>query len=86
MRLNSSDPLPILAVFPSGADDVKRYAETQQLRIPAVPGIDFSALKVALTPTIIVIDGTGTIKDFWVGKLSSDEEEQVIKVAAHNKG
>ena len=35
-------------------------------------------LDVTNTPTLILTDDTGTVTDFWVGKLSPEEENEVI--------
>lgn len=68
----------IVAVFPNTEDDVKQYVSQRQLDIEAVAKVDFSALNLTGTPTVILLDNKGTISDFWVGKLSEDEEQQVI--------
>ncbi len=67
----------VLAVFPNDEDEVKEYARQQRLRLEAVGGVDFRALRIESTPTMILIGGDGKILDFWIGKLSAANEARV---------
>jgi len=69
---------PIVAVFPNSETDVEKYKQQNQLNIQSVAAVDSSIVKVAGTPTLILIDADGRVRDFWVGLLSSDEEQQVL--------
>lgn len=83
---NTNNTTAIIAVFPNSENEVKEYVRQNQLNITTIAAsIDFKALHVAGTPTIILIDNSGKIRDFWVGKLSKDEEQQVIKAVVMNK-
>jgi hypothetical protein len=46
--------------------------------VTAVPELSSSILNVTGTPTLILADSSGRVLDFWVGKLSREEEQQVI--------
>jgi hypothetical protein len=37
-----------------------------------------SAVGVSGTPTLLLIDGGGAIKESWVGKLPPDKETEVL--------
>ncbi len=39
---------------------------------------DLASLKVPYTPTLLVLDRSGVVKDVFVGKLSADKEGQVL--------
>lgn len=67
----------ILAVFPNDEGEVKEYARQQRLRLEAVAGVDFRALRIESTPTMLLIGGDGKILDFWIGKLSAANEAHV---------
>ncbi len=41
--------------------------------------IDLNGLKVSATPTLILVDSTGKVLDFWVGKLSEENQQGVMK-------
>ena|ERR1700720_2312569 len=68
-----------LAVFPNPEDQVRTYAARQQLKMPTLAAVDFNSLKVNGTPTMIWLDHTGKILDFWVGKPSKTDEQQILK-------
>ena len=70
----------LVAVLPESEMEVKRYMQQRQLDMAAVPAVDLKALKVAGTPILILVDGGGRVIDFWVGKLSQDTEQQLLKI------
>jgi len=41
--------------------------------------MDFAAIKVPGTPTLMLVDNTGKVLDVWVGKLDSKGEKEVLK-------
>lgn len=68
----------MVAVFPNSKVEVEQYEQQHQLQIEAVPASTFAALNVEGTPTLILVDASGRVLDFWIGKLSKDEEQQLI--------
>ncbi len=42
--------------------------------------LDFSAIKVPGTPTVLLVDNNGKVLDVWVGKLDEKGEEKVLEV------
>lgn len=68
----------LTAVFPESADAAKQYVERNQLSFDATTGANLGDLKLAGTPTVIVVDGSGKVLDFWVGKLTPEAEQEVI--------
>jgi thioredoxin-related protein len=73
----------MVAVFPNPKPEVEQYKEQNQLYLESVPALNYSTLNVTGTPTLILVDSTGRVLDFWVGKLSKDEEQQVIEAVVH---
>lgn len=67
-----------IAIFPNSEDEVRQYVKQQQLGLNAIATVDFNKLSLAGTPTMILVDKSGKVLDFWVGKLSTDAEQQVI--------
>lgn len=76
---NKAQTVRIIAVFPNSLDEVLQYVEQTQLKLRAIPAADFVSLNVNGTPTMILVDDHGRIIDFWVGKLSSADEQHVIR-------
>lgn len=69
----------VIAVFPNSEDEVKEFVRQNELDLATISSADFGSLKIAGTPTIVLVDNSGKIRDFWLGKLSKDEEQQVIR-------
>lgn len=69
----------IVAVFPNPQTEVDQYKQQNQLTLEALSAVNSSTLGVTGTPTLILIDSAGHVVDFWVGKLSQAEEQQIIE-------
>lgn len=69
-----------IAVFPGSDTDAKQYVEAQGLKTDSVVMADFRALHINNTPTMILVDSKGKIIDFWVGQLTEDKQQQVMKI------
>ena len=41
--------------------------------------IDFSAIKIPGTPTLLLVDNNGKVLNVWVGKLDDRHEKEVLK-------
>ena len=71
----------IVAVFPDGADAVKEVVESEGLGVPALAGVPLETLKISGTPTLLLVDKSGTVVNAWIGMLSPRQELEVIKAA-----
>lgn len=67
-----------VAVFPNTATEVQRYARQYELKIDHQSSIDFEQLKLAGTPTMILVDQNGSIINFWVGALKPEAQRQFL--------
>jgi hypothetical protein len=68
----------IVAVFPNPQTEVDQYKQQNQLNLESLPAVNSSTLGVTGTPTLILVDSAGRVVDFWIGKLSEAEQQQVI--------
>ncbi len=68
----------MIAVFPSAEEEAKRYARQNQLNMDTIFGLDFKMLHLKAIPAMILIDSSGTVIDFWLGKPSEDTEKQIV--------
>lgn len=68
----------IVAVFPDAADEVRQFADRQQLRARTAAAVDLGRLNLAGTPAIILVDRGGRVLDFWIGGLSAEAQQQLI--------
>jgi len=75
--VNRTD-VELVAALPQNASDAQQYLNEIQLPITEVRQVDMTAMKVRGTPTILLVDKTGTVTDVWIGKLQPDKELEVL--------
>lgn len=68
----------IVAVLPTSQDDNKKYLQDKKIEISDIRQFSPSSLGVTGTPTLLLVDNSGTVVDEWRGKLTSEQEENVI--------
>ena len=73
------EPVHIVWVFPNDVSDVKTYLGKNQLDLDMVTNISLAKLRVGSTPSLILLNEKGVVSDFWLGRLSPDQESRVIK-------
>ena len=69
----------VVAIFPERSEEVEAYLKANQLDIDYVAQADFRSLNISGTPTMILVDRKGAVKDLWLGKLESAEVDQLIQ-------
>ncbi len=72
----------ILAMLPDGEDEAKQYLQQKQLDLKFISNVNFKDLNITATPTLVLVDKSGKILDFWIGKPSKDVEDQVLKAVS----
>jgi hypothetical protein len=81
LRSGSSGQLRLVTAFPQArqtADETARYFSEKGITLDAVEPIAFPAIGVNGTPTLALVDRSGTVKAVWVGKLSAEKEAEVL--------
>lgn len=68
----------LIAVFPTSVDDSAKYLSEQGLNVDEVKQVGLSEINVRGTPTILLVDKKGKVKNLWVGKLSPENESEVV--------
>ncbi|MGB8771194.1 MAG: hypothetical protein WCC92_16360 [Candidatus Korobacteraceae bacterium] len=68
----------LVAVFPDDASTVQQLVQKEQLPLQALPGVALDRMKVAGTPTLILVDQQGRVSKVWEGELAATGEEEVI--------
>lgn len=68
----------LVAVFPTEKEESIIHLYNLGLTGMEVRQSPLSSLRVAGTPTLILIDDKGRITDFWSGRLSAEKETEVI--------
>ena len=69
----------IVAVFPDSADTVKQVVQSEGLGIHALGGVPLEKLKISATPTLLLVDRSGTVRNAWIGMLSPRQELEVMR-------
>lgn len=72
----------IVAVFPDSADAVNEVARSEGLGIHALAGVPLETLKVSGTPSLLLVDKSGTVLNTWIGMLSPRQELDVMRAVA----
>jgi thioredoxin-related protein len=70
-----------VALFPEANtnEDASALLKSAGLDIPYRTGMDFARFGVAGTPTLILVDRTGSIQDSWIGKLPPEADAKVLR-------
>jgi hypothetical protein len=69
----------MLAVIPGETSDTTRYLEEHGVVVDQVVNASLAELGVVFTPTLLLVDETGNVKEAWPGQLDAGKEAQVVK-------
>jgi thioredoxin-related protein len=75
-----------IAVFPDAADAVKEIVKKEGLDVQPLVGVTLDRLNVSATPTLLLVDKSGTVLNIWVGMLSPKQEVEVMRAMACSGG
>ncbi|QNI37400.1 TlpA family protein disulfide reductase [Edaphobacter albus] len=79
-RLVQAHPkTPIIAAFPQKEDVAREYLAKHQIPISEVISAPQLLQETTGTPTLMLVDKTGKVKNAWVGRLSPTTEKEVFK-------
>lgn len=67
-----------VAVFPTEIEESTRHLTDLGVTGIEVKQAPISALDASGTPTLIIANEKGEVKNFWIGKLPADKEAEVI--------
>jgi hypothetical protein len=70
----------LTAVLPQNADESGAYLRTLQLPVGDVRQIPLRTLQIRGTPTLMLVDERGVVRNVWEGKLTAEREQQVLEV------
>jgi hypothetical protein len=69
----------LVAVLPHEVDAGLEYLSKLEVSVAEVRRADPSALGARGTPTLLLVDKTGTVTGAWVGKLPPEKESEVFE-------
>jgi thioredoxin-related protein len=73
----------MLVLVPGEQKETSRYLSDLKIPSDGIVSASLASVNVAATPTLLLIDQTGHIKDVWVGKLDADREKEVTQKVFH---
>lgn len=68
-----------IAVLPQSVESARAYMSERGYNIPQVVQLDLSRLGITATPTLLLVDSTGTLEQEWVGQLGPTDENDVAE-------
>ena len=68
----------LVALFPQPISEGKKYLDSLNVTVDDIKQARLSSFGVKGTPTLILVDGSGVVKNSWLGKLDADEETEVV--------
>jgi len=76
-----SPEVHLMAVLPQEIPQGKKYLDTLGVAVSDVQHEELASLKIAGTPTLLLIDRSGIVKNVWVGQLTAEGEADVLSKA-----
>jgi thioredoxin-related protein len=76
----------LVAVLPQTVEEGRKYLEKLGVSVDEVRQSSLDQIGVNGTPTLLLVDGSGVVKQFWVGRLPSDQEAVVLDALWKGKG
>lgn len=68
----------IVAVLPQSLGDSKQYLAKLSVHVDEIRSAPLADITVIGTPTMLLVDGKGIVRNVWVGKLSEDRQSEVL--------
>jgi thioredoxin-related protein len=79
-RLIRENPkVTLVAVLPQDVATSRKYLLSLNVPIDEIRQSSLDALGVEGTPTLILVNGKGEVREAWAGKLPPEEETEVLK-------
>jgi len=70
----------MVAVLPQAVDEGRKYLEGEGVHVDDVGQATLGTIGVTGTPTMLLVDGKGTVAKVSEGKLQPDQEAGVLAV------
>jgi thioredoxin-related protein len=68
----------LIAILPQSADEAQKYLNEHGITVDEVRQAAPGAAYAKATPTLIMVDRTGSVIESWVGKLPPEKEAEVL--------
>ena len=68
----------LVAVLPDAVQESEGYLKSLGISVDAIIQAPLNSVGIRGTPTVLMVDDTGTIRRAWLGRLDADRERDVI--------
>jgi hypothetical protein len=68
----------LIAVLPQGLGESRTYLTKLGLTFPDIVQTSLASVGVSGTPALILVDQSGLVKQFWIGKLPEAESAKLV--------
>lgn len=68
----------LIAVLPQSVGEAQQYLSTHGISVDEIRQPVTGAVYARATPTLIMVDKTGSVVESWVGKLPPEKEAEVL--------
>jgi hypothetical protein len=75
---DQNEGVRLIAVFPQDAGEGRKYLSELGVPIEEVIQSPLEVIGARGTPTLILVDKEGVVKNTWAGRLNSDKEPDVL--------
>lgn len=72
----------LVALLPQSVEEGREYLVNQGVLVDEVKHSSLEKIGVSGTPTLVLVDTSGVVKNFWLGKLSPEQEAIVLSLLA----
>ena len=76
----SAAGVEVVSVTPEDSDTNHKYLDSHDVHVTRIVQLKDTPLKVAATPTLIIMDQSKMVLGAWVGQLDKDGEQNVLHV------
>jgi len=77
--------LKTVAVLPQPLAEARQYLDGAGVHVDELRQIPLNTLGVRGTPTMLLVNDAGVVVDVWVGKLPTEQENQVLAALKKNQ-
>ena len=82
LALAAAGSTKIVAVLPQTVEESKEYLSKLGVHVDEIRSDPLSSIRVSGTPTMMLADGKGIVKNVWVGKLPEEQQTEVLSAIA----
>jgi hypothetical protein len=82
LAATASGNTKIVAVLPQTVEQSKQYLSGLGVHVDEIRSTTLASISVSGTPTLMLVDDKGVIRNVWVGKLPDEQQAEVLAAVA----